>query len=1002
MASSPKTKLLILSLASALPMVVSAQSTTGSIFGQAPNVDNGVIVVESQSGLRRELSVNKDGRYQSPQLPVGTYRVSLTSNGRVIDERDNVTLTVGSTTEVSFSTQASGVQNLQGVTVTGANLAAIDVSSVDSRTVITLSQLNRLPLARSSEAIALLAPGVVANSGRFTSGTGNSLVSFGGSSASENAYYINGFNTTDPLRGLGGLTLPYGAIAQQETYTGGYSAKYGRSDGGVINAVGRTGTNEWHFGGHVLWEPAFLRSSPDNVYYTNGLPPNPVAGRLFSPKSGESYWNSTVSAYGGGPLIKDKLFLFAAMEFERTTGNAIGDVQKATTSYPYLDYRYGEPRWYAKLDWNINDNNILELTGASDKFRTKGEVYNYDYNTLARGTHITGADNTKNGGDLWVAKYTSYITDNLNLSVMYGKMHTRNYDSPSGYDPSVVYISSPNDQNPALNGGTPITNAQTVSRIYDPDRGNKTNNFRFDLNYTLGNHSLAVGIDNQNARSINQGYRPTGPDGFLWSYGHANPNVPVSTGLGVPATIGFPNGQDGYYVTRNIDSQLATIHSNQRAQYIEDRWQVTNDLLVSLGLRNDQFTNYNAHSQAFINQRKPQWAPRLGASWNVHGDSSLKIYGNAGRYYLGLPLQPSINSAGANIQTREYFTYSGISSDGSPTGLTSMAPMAAINNQFGQLPDPRTVTSKGLVAEYQDEFIAGVSGTFQQDWVYGVKLTERILRNAIDDYCDYDVVVNEAKQLGYDINLTNSCYLINPGKGNTFVLQDAAGAYVDVPMKFSQFGWQKLKRKYYSAEFTLEHPFKDRWYGRVSYVFSRSYGNTEGQLRSDISQSFTSTTQDWDYASIMLNTNGVLNNDHPHQFKAYGYFQATPEILVSGTLSLVSGAPKVCLGYLGAELADPAAYGNVYHFCNGKPSPPGSHGRMPWLRQLDLGLTYRPAFAQQRLAFAANVFNVLNAQAETNIYVRSNTDPGVPNPRLWQPLSTQQPRFVRFSVSYDY
>lgn len=76
-------------------------------------------------------------------------------------------------------------------------------------------------------------------------------MSFGGSSAAENAYYINGFNSTDPLGGPGGLTLPYGSIDQQEIYTGGYSAKYGRSDGGVINAVGKRGTNEWRFGGQI-------------------------------------------------------------------------------------------------------------------------------------------------------------------------------------------------------------------------------------------------------------------------------------------------------------------------------------------------------------------------------------------------------------------------------------------------------------------------------------------------------------------------------------------------------------------------------------------------------------------------------------------------------------------------------------------------------------------------------------------------------------------------------
>lgn len=291
---------------------------------------------------------------------------------------------------------------------------------------------------------------------------------------------------------------------------------------------------------------------------------------------------------------------------------------------------------------------------------------------------------------------------------------------------------------------------------------------------------------------------------------------------------------------KHVDSRLLTFRSTQRAQYVEDRWQVNDNLLLSLGLRNDQFTNYNSDGDVFIRQTKPQWAPRLGFSWNVYGDSTFKVYGNAGRYYLGLPLNPGINSAGAIVQTREYFTYSHIGADGVPAGLTPISGLVASNNYFGQLPDPKTVAAKNLVAEHQDEFILGFTKQFRHDWVYGVKLTDRILKNAIDDYCDIDHVADKAASLGYDIDSINSCYLFNPGKGNTFVLHDANGKYVDVPMKYDEFGWDhQLTRKYASAELMLEHPFKDGWYGMVSYVFSKSWGNTEGQLRSDIHQSFT-------------------------------------------------------------------------------------------------------------------------------------------------------------------
>ncbi|MET0935005.1 MAG: TonB-dependent receptor [Luteibacter sp.] len=988
-----------------------AQSTTGSLFGQAPAAAGETVVVTSDTGLSREVPVDDRGRYSAGQLPLGNYTVSLRVGGKTVDTRQNIALKVGAGTEVSFTT-AQEAQSLEGVSVSASALPSIDVSTVDSRTVVTSEQLARLPLGRNSEAIALLAPGVVNNGGSFKGPTGNSLVSFGGSAASENAYYVNGFTTTDPLRGFGGISLPYGAIDQQEVYTGGYSAQYGRSDGGVINVVGKRGTNEWHFGTQVLWEPSFARADQRNRYFENGLPASPKAGSLYSPDSKDAYSSTTVSAYAGGPLIKDKLFIFFAGEYERQEGNTVNPVSGYTSTKPYIDYRYNEPRWYGKLDWNITDSNILELTGASDKYQSSGTVYDYDYQTRTRQARIGSDDDIKTGGDLWTAKYTGYITDDLTVTAQYGKLKSKDYDAPGGYDPTLTYVDGVINQNPALNGGSPRGNSQTVSSLSPAGRGNRTSNTRIDITYKLGDHTITAGIDNQTAKALDQGSVTSGPNAYSWTYAQGDPNTPISTGLGVPATGGFPNGGQGYYVIQNIASSLATVRSTQRAQYIEDKWQINDRWLLSVGVRNDQFENFNSDGQAFITQHKPQWAPRLGASWDVNGDATFKVYANAGRYYLGLPLNPALNAAGGALGTSQYFTYGGIAGDGTPTGLTAISVPVSANNTFGQLPDPKTVTTKGLKSEYQDEFILGFTKTLGSDWVYGAKGTQRILRNAIDDYCDIDLVLAKAQSLGYDVTTDSnpvSCWLFNPGKANTFNLVDTAGNYVSVPLTNHEFGFDRLKRRYYSLETFLEHPFDGTWYAKATYVFSRSYGNTEGQLRSDLyresrgtGQTAVSTTQDWDNAYIMVNTNGVQNNDHKHQFKVFGYYQITPEWLVSGNLSMISGAPKPCLGYYGPDREDPAGYGNSYHFCNGEPSPPGSQGRLPWVRQIDLGVTFRPSFADSKLAFNANVFNVFNEQRVVGIYPNAESSPNLANPLYGTPTSRQLPRYLRLSANYDF
>ena len=1031
-----------------------AQSTSGSIFGTVDEAAGKTVLIQNNAGFSREITVDSQGHYSLGSVPVGNYKITLRQGDRDIDSRD-VELVVGAATEVSFTANA-----LTEVDVTGARLRAsvIDVRNIDTRTVVTADELAVLPLARTAEAIAFLAPGVVGTSGGYTSSTGTSLLSFGGSAVSENAYYLNGFNTGDPFRNLGGLTLPYGAIQQEEVYTGGYGAEYGRSNGGVINQVGRRGTNDWKFGAQVIWNPDWGRANPINYYYTSA-PASSPNGLLYRYNAGDNEQSETYDAYVGGPIIKDHLFFFAAGEFQRTTGNRVNEV---TAVAPDVVYDYRDPRWYGKLDWTIIDGQFLEFTGVQDYSYNYGNDYKY-YPGLVQGAYI-GPDNSyKAGAQAYIGKYTGFFGDHITATALYGTARYPNFNQDPAYDASLNQVTqaTPGAQNPAYtNGQSFIGNNQTLATVVPAGQHYDKHGWRGNLNFHFSRHSIDVGVDDQNGYALNTGSVGSGPNGYSYQYNYTTTPTQAVSGAshadgsrGIPGPADFANGAGGYYVIRNYSAGIFSFRNEQRAEYIEDKWQATDRLLLSIGVRDDQFENYDPDNNPVAKVTTPTIAPRLGFSWDVKGDASLKVYGNAGRYYLGLPLGPG-GLTTASTATASYFTYSGIDPrTGVPTGLTPMNQpgsdnVVSANARFGTPFDYRTATANGLKGEAQDEFILGLQkalGEGRTAWVGGVRAVFRNLRSAVDDYNDNTPqLLAAAAAQGFTIDQAHNVngILINPGETNTFNLLGTDGKYHQVTLTREQMDFPDLKRRYLGGEFTLEKPFNGTYYLKFEYVLSHSYGDTEGETRSDLlragqtgqsgesgsytGQAAVSTTQSWDDPALMENFDGDQFNDHRHQLKAYGYYQFTKEWGASLSASAISGSPRPVTGGF-ADLAydnangltgttaatDPAGYGVAYHYYNGQPVPPGSFGRLPWVKQVDLGVSYKPAVTDHKLAVNFNVLNLFNSQAVTNVFYASTLTtgslspsgvftPGPVNPLFGTPGVSQQPRSLRLSVSYDY
>lgn len=1017
---------------------VQAQSTSGSIFGKAEAGQ--AITIVSDTGLTRSVTADANGNYNATSLPAGNYKVTAGGNTR------DVIVRVSTGAQVDFAGSAT---TLDTVTVTGANVSNIDISQTDTRTVFTAEELQQISVGRSVNDVALLAPGVISS----TSYSG--IGSFGGSAASENAYYINGFPVTNPLTNIGATTLGFDSIAQQQVLTGGYGAEFGRSTGGVVSIITKRGTNEWKGGVYAIYTPESLRGTRQDIYYPNtghwsqsnhyntslgNNPANWTDGKLYDLNSRNKNDTLVYGVYAGGPLIKDRLFIYAnaertetSYESSRFSGNLQGRnaaglpaISATNRAQGWSDGKTTYPRATVKLDWNITDNHILEVTGVQDNTKDDVSYYGINYDTFQHDNNRFASSVTETKARMYVGKYTGYLTDNLNISALYGKQTIDILPNPmAGYDPSKIYAGISSGVVPAAYAS--INNPQKYGPTYDFDGSDDTKAYRFDVNYTLGDHELRAGYDYFEAVSF-RGDNVVGPSGYYWTYSQAsNPSAAIDAShyVGSPSS-GGGFGTNGYYVSKSYFGHGGFTTVKQKAIYIEDRWHITDNFLLSLGLRNDGFTNYNGEGQAYVEQ-KNNWAPRIGFSWDVNGDSSFKVFGNVGRYHLALPNNVSVRGSNPALSSTQYFTYTGIAADGTPIGLNPIpytVPNAnnpylcdnggvSANVECGYKKDPRTIAQVDLKPHYQDEYILGFERQEFDEFSWGMKATYRDLKNAIDDICPTE------------------CFIFNAGENvATFWEDDGTGNLVQVTHDFGEdFGsrFPKLKRRYAALDTYLQWRTDDS-YAKLEYTLSHNWGNAEGQLNSSIDtgaggQADVSVTQDWDLPELMYGVNGTLPNNRTHQIKVFGSHSFNEQWRVGGSLIVQSGRPRSCYSYW--PYAKPGLYNNPYYSYCGVPgaqtavnnpnvvpnegyvySPRGTRGETPWTSTFNVNVAYTPSWFKG-LTLQADIFNLFDRQYPTAFYERSAegaTTGGraAANKRFGQPLYYTNPRSVRFTVRYDF
>lgn len=965
-----------------------AQSTAGDIVGSASYAQGAQIQVKNlDNGITRVIALEADGKFHLSSLPIGSYEVSLIENGSVVAVR-KVAVVAGKTVTTDFSEAAT--KSLSAVTVKAPMIVnGIDTSSVESRSTFSAAQLNELPVPRDVSSVARLTPGTIQGSGYF----GN-LNSFGGASVAENTYYVNGMNVTNSYDNLSFSEVPWQAIDQLDVQTGGYGAEYGFSTGGVTSVNIKRGTNEWKGGISIDSIPDEFRAHLDDEYFRSGS--------LYRPLSKNKSSSNTYTLWEGGPLIQDRLFIFALGQLTKQAGsNWNGRSSSSGTTASENDYATTTPYKLLKLDWYLNDSNHLEFTGFDNSSRSTYDYYNYKFNgSNTYKSAYNGQLVSKSGGPTTIFKWTSNLTDDLTMALQYGRMKTRSEQyaiSPNGtitsYDGDV---SSASSGCPVVYYSSKYTGSQNscyISSTLGVSNGySQRDDYRLDFDWTLGDHELKFGYDYNDF---------TAKAGTSYSGGHYYYYV------------------NNAYVYDYVYKTGGTVEVKQGSWYVQDHWHVTDNFLLSLGIRNDSFKNYNTAGEVFVKQDNI-WQPRVGFSWDMKGDGSSRLFGNLGRYALPIAANVALRAASASLYSYSLYSYTGVSSTGTPTGATQIGDTEYFNGENGTAPSASSVTSRNLKPYTQDEAILGYqqrldsSLAFLNDWVVGIKATYRTIHNAIDDSCAADALYDAANAAGYDTSNWDDkwdvpsgvagCWLYNPGSSSTITTDVNGDGVADtVTMSASSLG-PKARRTYKALTLSGEKA-TDHWYGNLSYTWSKSQGNYEGLVKSNNGQSDTGTTSDFDFKEIMEGAYGYLANDHRHSLKAYGGYKITPEWQVGVNMLVQSGAPISCYGGGNSTLGTYYGYGSAFHYCNGEISEQGSQGRTPWTFTLSPNLVYKPQ-AIKGLTAQLSVLNLFNNAKPLQVYqsyekVSSSTlTTYYETYKLGQYYQT--PRYARVQLMYEW
>ena len=675
-----------------LPTLAFAQGSGGALTGRVVDEQGAALpgvtitAVDPSTGTSRVAVSDADGSFRFPSLYAGTYDVTAELEGFATGKAQGVLINVATTRSVEFQLKVAGVEEI----ITVNDVAPLVRTEASGGVVISRETLESLPLnGRQFANLGTLAPGTTLGINPDPTKPGQLVIAMNGGIGRNVNYVIDGGDNMDDT--IGGALQNFSVEAVQEfnLQTQQYKAEYGRSSGGVLTVVTKSGTNEWEGAAY-----GYVRDDQLNAIKES----EKIAGVDKQPYRREQY-----GASFGGPIVRDKAHFF--LNYEETTrdgfvvtdtGGIFANLDGQQTDTPFTDELI-----FAKATSNLNAKNFLQVRYGYQKNTDK-------YNAIPNAT----PDNfgtLVNEAFSFLGGLQSQVSDSAfnELNIQYAE-----------FENSITADS----QNPTLNFPSGVTSGQNPNTPQTTIQEKRQIRNDFSFNKVIGgrSHDFKVGLEYIEEPVLGGDFAA---GGTVFTYGGDSLNAPVTE------------------IAVNVGSFNFSTPNEQWRFFAQDDWQVNSNFTLNLGVRYDvtdvleldqrtnviwqalstqtQFNEYylqefQGGKGGIIEKDDNDYSVRLGFTWDMNGDGQQLLRGGIGRFYdypytnstVLFPQGDVVSVAG---QTYNHFNANGIrNADGSFYRPGQPLPPNQINNpNLG--PAPANIASPTLATPYSDQISFGYS-----------------------------------------------------------------------------------------------------------------------------------------------------------------------------------------------------------------------------------------------------------------------------------------------------